>query len=189
MLRLSRGFFVALFLLVAGVTVGPALAQETSRDAKDPGSEERLDRDPVFSPITLEQRPLLALDDDPAYRSARRLRLGGMLTVFIGIPAGVITGAVGFFYQALCDLPIGFIPDNGPDNHYQSNPDCRVRGVALLVVGTVTWVSALAVGTALWSIGSGRMQEIAHRRRTALIPRIIGDVGPRGATLTARWTF
>lgn len=128
---------------------------------------------------TASADPNEALWRDPDYVSGRRLRLGGMLTTFIGGGVGLFFGLIGLAGYGICDADPGACDYQDPNDY-----------LALGVVGFGLTALSLGVGIPLWVVGNRKMAAATEAHNLALIPQLNVTAGSQGQRLfTARWRF
>jgi len=118
-----------------------------------------------------------ALERDPEYQRARRLRLSGILLTTIGggVSAGV-TVLAGYLWAAYTAMDLFF-----------STGGATAWGV-LTVLGAGSTVGCLAAGIALWVVGGHRMRRM-RESRARRIPFVGMTLDTQRVALNVTWVL
>jgi len=113
----------------------------------------------------------------PAYRSARKRRLAGILVVSVGGSIGLLVSALGLGGYVDCQ-----------DHPYRYASNCGGQ-VATAIVGGVLLGASAAVGIPLWLGGQRRMDAFEKGEAVVLTPQVNVAFTDRQGHVSLRWQF
>lgn len=173
---------LTIFVVLGFLLHGPAAVAQpagTDEPGLSPAPPAAMPAPPVAQPSRRAERRMdlhrlhaYLVAHDPAYRSARRMRLSGILLSSVGGGLGALVAVIGLAGMTTEGLSYGRTSSDHETFTY------------LVTAGLTTMVVAVAVGLPLTLVGHGRMKRIRRRHL-----RFHAGVLPGGGVAGLSWQF